>query len=137
MLHQLSHSRRYVKIKAVRSVLVTALWFSTRNSTFLLSSCVALAKGKVRIALNSAFGFRLGLIKCSNSTFLLSSRFALAKGKVRIALNSAFGFRLGLIKCSNSAQSRNRTSDTRIFSPLLYRLSYLGSQQYKFYRTVV
>lgn len=24
------------------------------------------------------------------------------------------------------AQSRNRTSDTRIFSPLLYRLSYLG-----------
>ena len=26
----------------------------------------------------------------------------------------------------NSAQSRNRTSDTRIFSPLLYQLSYLG-----------
>ena len=25
-----------------------------------------------------------------------------------------------------SAQNRNRTSDTRIFSPLLYRLSYLG-----------
>ncbi len=25
-----------------------------------------------------------------------------------------------------SAQSRNRTSDTRIFSPLLYQLSYLG-----------
>ena len=25
-----------------------------------------------------------------------------------------------------NAQSRNRTSDTRIFSPLLYRLSYLG-----------
>ena len=24
------------------------------------------------------------------------------------------------------AQSRNRTSDTRIFSPLLYQLSYLG-----------
>ena len=28
------------------------------------------------------------------------------------------------------AQSRNRTSDTRIFSPLLYQLSYLG----KFWR---
>ena len=28
-----------------------------------------------------------------------------------------------LLKC---AQSRNRTSDTRIFSPLLYQLSYLG-----------
>ena len=27
----------------------------------------------------------------------------------------------------HNAQSRNRTSDTRIFSPLLYRLSYLGS----------
>ncbi len=25
-----------------------------------------------------------------------------------------------------NAQSRNRTSDTRIFSPLLYHLSYLG-----------
>ena len=25
-----------------------------------------------------------------------------------------------------NAQNRNRTSDTRIFSPLLYRLSYLG-----------
>ena len=28
-----------------------------------------------------------------------------------------------------SAQNRNRTSDTRIFSPLLYRLSYLGTPQ--------
>ena len=27
-----------------------------------------------------------------------------------------------------NAQSRNRTSDTRIFSPLLYQLSYLGIQ---------
>ena len=27
----------------------------------------------------------------------------------------------------HNAQSRNRTSDTRIFSPLLYQLSYLGS----------
>ena len=27
------------------------------------------------------------------------------------------------------AQSRNRTSDTRIFSPLLYQLSYLGIVQ--------
>ena len=30
----------------------------------------------------------------------------------------------------DSAQNRNRTSDTRIFSPLLYQLSYLG-----FYKT--
>ena len=28
----------------------------------------------------------------------------------------------------NSAQSRNRTNDTRIFSPLLYQLSYLGTK---------
>ena len=27
----------------------------------------------------------------------------------------------------SGAQSRNRTSDTRIFNPLLYRLSYLGT----------
>ena len=26
----------------------------------------------------------------------------------------------------NGAQTRNRTKDTRIFSPLLYQLSYLG-----------
>jgi hypothetical protein len=26
----------------------------------------------------------------------------------------------------SGAQGRNRTSDTRIFSPLLYQLSYLG-----------
>ena len=26
----------------------------------------------------------------------------------------------------DSAQSRNRTNDTRIFNPLLYQLSYLG-----------
>ena len=30
-----------------------------------------------------------------------------------------------------SAQNRNRTSDTRIFSPLLYQLSYLGERQQK------
>ena len=28
--------------------------------------------------------------------------------------------------CLHRAQNRNRTSDTRIFSPLLYQLSYLG-----------
>jgi hypothetical protein len=27
----------------------------------------------------------------------------------------------------NGAQDRNRTSDTRIFNPLLYQLSYLGN----------
>ena len=34
-----------------------------------------------------------------------------------------------------NAQSRNRTSDTRIFSPLLYQLSYLGifNKTMKFY----
>ena len=29
-------------------------------------------------------------------------------------------------KIKNGAQGRNRTTDTGIFSPLLYRLSYLG-----------
>ena len=28
----------------------------------------------------------------------------------------------------DGAQGRNRTADTRIFSPLLYRLSYLGQE---------
>ncbi len=34
----------------------------------------------------------------------------------------------------NGAHSRNRTSDTRIFNPLLYRLSYLGPDQSAFWR---
>ena len=29
----------------------------------------------------------------------------------------------------DGAQGRNRTTDTRIFSPLLYRLSYLGNEK--------
>lgn len=35
---------------------------------------------------------------------------------------------LGLLNFSG-AQGRNRTADTRIFSPLLYRLSYLGKNE--------
>ncbi len=31
-----------------------------------------------------------------------------------------------------SAEGRNRTADTRIFSPLLYRLSYLGTREIVF-----
>ena len=30
-----------------------------------------------------------------------------------------------------NAQNRNRTSDTRIFSPLLYQLSYLGIKDFR------
>ena len=37
---------------------------------------------------------------------------------------------LSIILYEKNAQSRNRTSDTRIFSPLLYQLSYLGTLQY-------
>ena len=33
----------------------------------------------------------------------------------------------GLTPSSHGAESQNRTGDTRIFSPLLYRLSYLGN----------
>jgi hypothetical protein len=34
--------------------------------------------------------------------------------------------RIDRTKVTSGAQGRNRTTDTRIFSPLLYRLSYLG-----------
>ncbi len=34
---------------------------------------------------------------------------------------------LGDFRDLSGAQSRNRTSDTRIFNPLLYQLSYLGT----------
>ena len=33
------------------------------------------------------------------------------------------------LKGNNGAQRRNRTTDTGIFNPLLYRLSYLGVSQ--------
>jgi hypothetical protein len=31
-----------------------------------------------------------------------------------------------LTRCATSGQGQNRTADTRIFSPLLYQLSYLA-----------
>jgi hypothetical protein len=34
---------------------------------------------------------------------------------------------LGIARGDNGAQGQNRTADTRIFNPLLYRLSYLGT----------
>src|SRR5215813_9428664 len=47
-------------------------------------------------------------------------RHGLASGKAKAPETLGFkGF-------SDGAQGRNRTSDTRIFSPLLYQLSYLG-----------
>ena len=33
---------------------------------------------------------------------------------------------LGIHKVKDGGQGRNRTTDTRIFSPLLYQLSYLA-----------
>ena len=36
----------------------------------------------------------------------------------------------GFVKKINGAQTRNRTKDTGIFSPLLYLLSYLGIRFY-------
>jgi hypothetical protein len=32
----------------------------------------------------------------------------------------------------SGAQGRNRTADTRIFNPLLYRLSYLGKKDFPY-----
>jgi hypothetical protein len=32
-----------------------------------------------------------------------------------------------MLREESGAQDRNRTSDTRIFNPLLYQLSYLGT----------
>ena len=39
---------------------------------------------------------------------------------------STFCFPISHLSKYDNAQNRNRTSDTRIFSPLLYQLSYLG-----------
>ena len=39
--------------------------------------------------------------------------------------------RPGIENANRGGQGRNRTTDTRIFSPLLYRLSYLAPSQIK------
>ena len=61
---------------------------------------------------------------------IITSTFAGVVGIAGILATAAVGlrtFRLEMcVKCENGAQSWNRTSDTRIFSPLLYQLSYLG-----------
>ena len=42
------------------------------------------------------------------------------KGSTKLMVKPLFSFR------KNGAEGQNRTADTGIFSPLLYRLSYLG-----------
>ena len=44
----------------------------------------------------------------------------------RVSLGIA-AYKPKCMRIFNGAQGRNRTTDTRIFSPLLYRLSYLGA----------
>ena len=39
----------------------------------------------------------------------------------------------GCFMILSGAQGRNRTADTRIFNPLLYRLSYLGTKGFTLY----
>ena len=62
-------------------------------------------QGGHRNGAGAGFGCGGGRIGCKH-----------AQGAVNIA-----------IFCISGAQSRNRTSDTRIFNPLLYQLSYLGT----------
>ena len=50
----------------------------------------------------------------------------LIKSQVLYQLSYTPVFNYFITLGNENAQSRNRTSDTRIFSPLLYRLSYLG-----------
>ena len=50
----------------------------------------------------------------------------LIKSQVLYQLSYTPVFNYFITLGNENAQSRNRTSDTRIFSPLLYQLSYLG-----------
>ena len=50
----------------------------------------------------------------------------LIKSQVLYHLSYTPVFSYIFLFAKENAQSRNRTSDTRIFSPLLYQLSYLG-----------
>ena len=50
-------------------------------------------------------------------------------GATYIGLTIEYRLQLGIkynLLIYNGAQGRNRTTDTRIFNPLLYQLSYLG-----------
>ncbi len=50
---------------------------------------------------------------------------------IEYALKKPFQNIVNLCENQNGGQRRNRTADTRIFSPLLYRLSYLAIQEVK------
>ena len=46
--------------------------------------------------------------------------------KSQVLYHLSYTPKINYFLSKENAQSRNRTSDTRIFSPLLYQLSYLG-----------
>ena len=58
-------------------------------------------------------------------TFLLEATPRIELG-IKVLQTSALPLGDVAIYLKNGAQRRNRTTDTGIFSPLLYRLSYLG-----------
>ncbi len=49
--------------------------------------------------------------------------------KYTLYIQKAIPLVIRLMRIADGAQTRNRTTDTGIFSPLLYRLSYLGMYQ--------
>lgn len=48
------------------------------------------------------------------------------QGWIENIVKVLFCNKISRLSNENGAQDRNRTSDTRIFNPLLYQLSYLG-----------
>src|SRR5436189_3003875 len=59
-----------------------------------------------------------------------------AAGDSRGTIKEIEKTRIALSDCNSSGQGRNRTTDTRIFSPLLYQLSYLAVSRRLYRRTL-
>ncbi len=77
-----------------------------------------------------SFGHRIKRVMGIEPTYLAWKASVLPLNYTRVLLYSTIQFFISqepiITGKTGNAQSRNRTSDTGIFSPLLYRLSYLG-----------
>ena len=77
----------------------------------------------------------VGRAALKTSTFRYKKRKRLMKKLKKLhSINLFSSILIFGLKVLNGASGQNRTADTRIFSPLLYRLSYRGKNKWRFGR---
>ena len=82
------------------------------------------AKVKIRAARSRAIGTSASSSLCPMPC---PRRFSATRIIAQMIAHDLAVPQLGNFRGGRGAQGRNRTTDTRIFSPLLYQLSYLGA----------